>query len=234
VDILAVAHGFGLSLEFTAEVLEAAEEAAAVGVRDSGVGRVDRTDLLCFTIDPSDAKDHDDALSIEPVSSDLVEVGVHIADVSHFVRPGDPVDAEASARGTSVYLVDRAIPMLPAVLSSDVCSLRARAKRFAISLFMRIDAEGRVHERRYERTSIRCSYGLTYEEVQAVLEGSSAASADLDAALRMLDERARRVRAARIERGALDLDLPEAKVLLDEHGWPVDIQRRAWPSSPRR
>jgi ribonuclease R len=226
VDVLAIAHGYGLSLEFPEEVARAAQDAAARCSSEPGPGRVDRTGLLAFTIDPADAKDHDDALSIELLGAGLWEVAVHIADVSHFVRPGDPVDEEALARGTSVYLVDRAIPMLPAVLSSDVCSLLVEAPRFAISLFMTMDAQGRVRERRYERTVIRCRHGLSYEEAQAILEGSGSAEPKLDGALRALDDLARAVRAGRSERGALDLDLPEARVVLDRQGLPVDIQRR--------
>jgi ribonuclease R len=231
VDVLAVAHGFDLPLEFPEGVVRAAEEAAWVRSADPGPGRVDRRDLLCFTIDPADAKDHDDALSIRQLGRGIVEVGVHIADVSHFVPPGGEVDIEALARGTSVYLVDRAIPMLPPVLSSDVCSLIVEAPRFAISLFMKLDAQGRVRSRRYERTTILCRRGLSYEEAQAVLEGRASIGPEIDAALRGLDDLARALRNARRERGALDLDVPEARVVLDREGVPVDIQRRErWES----
>ena len=226
VDVLAVAHGFGLPLDFPKEVLRAADAAADAGQRDPGLGRVDRTDLLTFTIDPADARDHDDALSIEPSKGGGAVVGVHIADVSHFVRPGGPVDLEARARGTSVYLVDRAIPMLPAVLSSDVCSLSAGDDRLALSVFIELDAEGRIRARRYERTRIRCRHGLAYEDAQDVLDGKRSIDRQLDDALRRLDDLARRIREARHERGSLDLDLPEAKVILNTEGEPVDIQRR--------
>jgi len=231
VDVLAVAHGFGLSLNFPGEVLEAADQAARVGVARPGAGRVDRTALLCFTIDPSDAKDHDDALSVKSRRDGVLEVGVHIADVSHFVTPSGAVDAEARARGTSVYLVDRAIPMLPAILSSDVCSLLVDAPRFALSLFMELDPEGRVLNRRYERTVIRCRQSLSYEDAQQVLDGARSIAVDVDEALCLLDDRARRIREARHARGALDLDLPEAKVILGSDGVPVDIQKRErWAS----
>ena len=226
VDVLAIAHGFGLALDFPDEVVRAAEDAAEARAPDPGPGRIDRTALLSFTIDPADAKDHDDALSIEWLADGRWEVGVHIADVSHFVLPGSAVDEEALARGTSVYLVDRAIPMLPAVLSSDVCSLLVEAPRFALSLFMTMDAEARVRERRYERTTIRCRHALSYEDAQEILEGRGSGGKELDAALRALDDLARRLRETRSARGALDLDLPEAKVVLDREGLPVDIQRR--------
>jgi len=227
VDILAIVHAYGLALEFSPEVLAAADEAARTGTNEPGPGRVDRTGLLTFTIDPADAKDHDDALSIERRGDGLAEVGVHIADVSHFVRAEETVDREALARGTSVYLVDRAIPMLPAVLSSDVCSLMAGEVRFAISLFMLLDREGRVRERRYERTKIRCRHALSYEQAQEVLDGRSSIEPEVDDALRGLDDHARAIREARRARGALDLDIPESKVVLDDQGVPQDIQKRA-------
>jgi ribonuclease R len=226
VDVLAVAHGFELNLEFSHDVLAAGEEAARRGESEPGADRIDRTSLLVFTIDPSDAKDHDDALSIEPLGPGRFEVGVHIADVSHFVTHGDTVDLEARARGTSVYLVDRTIPMLPPILSSDVCSLRAGLPRMALSLFVEMDDQGRVHARRYERTRIRCRHALSYEDAQAVLEGKASIGPEVDDALRKLDDLSRKIRAARHERGSLDLDIPEAKVILDANGDPVDIQRR--------
>jgi ribonuclease R len=226
VDVLAIAHGFGLALEFPEDVVRAAEDAAEAGSTHPGPARIDRTALLSFTIDPADAKDHDDALSIERLDDGLWEVGVHIADVSHFVLPGSPVDQEALTRGTSVYLVDRAIPMLPAVLSSDLCSLLLEAPRFALSLFMTMDGKARVRERRYERTTIRCRHALSYEQAQEILEGRGTGGEDLDGALRTLDDLARGLREARDGRGALDLDLPEAEVVLDREGLPVDIQRR--------
>jgi ribonuclease R len=226
VDILAVAHGFGLALDFPPDVTMAAEASAAEGLENPGPDRIDRTDLLTFTIDPADAKDHDDALSVVQLDDGVVEVGIHIADVSHYVRPGTPVDLEAVARGTSVYLVDRTIPMLPPVLSNDVCSLNPGGARFAVSAFVSLDSEGRIVGRRYERTIILCRHALSYEQAHEVLEGRNSIDAEVDAALRLLDDRARLVRARRRERGALALDLPEAKVILDAEGRPIDIRRR--------
>ncbi len=226
VDVLAVGHGFGVSFDFPPSVTEAAAEAARLGMDEPGANRVDRTDLLVFIIDPADAKDHDDALSIIDLGDNRFEVGVHIADVSHFVEEGGEVDLEAVSRGTSVYLVDRTVPMLPEVLSAEVCSLQEGQVRFAVSLFMTVDFSGRVYSRRYERTMIRCTHGFAYEDVQEVLDGEGSVGADADAAIRRLDDIARAVRDVRLGRGALDFDLPEAKVILDERGIPVDIQRR--------
>ncbi len=223
VDVLAIAHGYGLALEFPPAALRAAEEAAARP--PSCPGRVDRTGLLLFTIDPSDAKDHDDALSWEPSSDGGSVVGVHIADVSYYVPVGGPVDQEALARGTSIYLVDRVVPMLPERLSGDACSLRPDVERAAVSLFLTLDRAGRLVERRYERSLVRSRHRLTYEEVQGVLDGTRSVAPATDTALRGLDDVARRVREHRVARGALDLDLPEARVILDDEGAPLDIQR---------
>ncbi|MEQ9401475.1 MAG: ribonuclease R [Longimicrobiales bacterium] len=226
VDVLAVAHSYGLSMDFPKEVLRAADAAARSGVEEPGLHRVDRTDLLVFTIDPADAKDHDDALSIRDLDGGRSEVGIHIADVSHFVREGGAVDLEAQARGTSVYLVDRTVPMLPEQLSGDVCSLRAGVERFALSLFVTLDRRGEPVSHRFERTVLESRHRLSYEQVQQVLDGEGSVDESVDAAVRALDDVARRVRARRFERGALDLDLPEAKVLLDAEGYPLDIQRQ--------
>ncbi len=233
VDVLAIAHGHGLALDFPDDIEEAAAAAAERGAAEPGPDRVERTDLLVFTIDPADAKDHDDALSIRRLDDGAVEVGIHIADVSHYVRPGEPVDVEALARGTSVYLVDRTIPMLPHVLSSDVCSLAPGGERLAVSVFVELDREGRIRERRYERTILECAAGLSYEEAESVLSGEGTVRTDIDEALRTLDDFARLLRAERKERGALDLDIPEAKVILDPEGRPVDIRKRDRLSSHR-
>jgi len=225
VDILAVAHSYGLVLDFPREVMEEAETSAAAGMVSEGEGRVDRTDLRVFTVDPADAKDHDDALSVEPAGEGLWEVGVHIADVGHFVPEGGLVDQEARARGTSVYLVDRVIPMLPERLSGDICSLREGVDRLAVSVFLTVDAGGDVLSQRFERTRIRSRRRLAYEEVQEAMDGKRLLGEGLDEALRTLDDLARQVRKRRQARGSLDLDLPEARVILDNDGVPLDIQK---------
>ncbi len=225
VDILAIAHGYGLALEFPRVVSQAAEAGARKGMAEPGEDRVDRTDLLVVTIDPADAKDHDDALSVEPCGDGTWEVGIHIADVGHFVPEGGPVDEEARARGTSVYLADRVIPMLPERLSGDVCSLRQGVERLAVSAFLTVDAAGAVHAQRFERTRIRSRRRLSYEEVQEMLDGNRTLGDGVDEALRTLDDLARGLRRRREERGALDLDLPEARVILDDDGIPLDVQK---------
>ena len=232
VDILMVVHGHGLAPDFPEEVLLAAGEVARTLRPEDDALRTDRRDLHVFTIDPADAKDHDDALSVAALGGGW-EVGVHIADVSAYVERNGIVDVEARARGTSVYLVDRVIPMLPHALSSDVCSLRPDEDRAAVSVFATLDEEGRVGSIRFERTLIRSRHKLAYEQAQEVLDGSRSVDAETDAALQNLARLARGLRARREERGSLDFDLPEAKVILGSGGEPVDIQRVARLESHR-
>jgi len=223
VDVLAVMHGHGLNPEFPREVEEDAGRAEALLAQPGE--RTDYRKLHIVTIDPIDAKDHDDALSIRTLKNEMWEVGVHIADVSHFVEEGSPLDQEAYQRGTSVYLVDQVIPMLPHALSSGVCSLVEGEDRLAISLFLTLDAQGVLHDHRLERTWIRCAHGLHYDQVQGVLEGRGSVDQETDEALLELNRIAKALRGLRRSRGSLDFDLPEARVVLDEEGLPVDIQR---------
>lgn len=223
VDVLAVLHGHGLHAEFPPEVEAEADRA---GERMEAPGpRSDMRDLGVFTIDPSDAKDHDDALSLRGVGDGLWEVGIHIADVAHFVQEGTALDLEALKRGTSVYLVDQVVPMLPHALSSDLCSLRAGVDRLALSLFATLDREGRVREHRFEKTWVRSRHDLDYDRVQGVLEGRSTVDEETDAAIRMLHRLSQTLRERRKGRGSLDFDLPEARVVLDPKGTPSDIQK---------
>ena len=224
VDILSVIHDYGLPLAFPESVVSAARDAVSQRRKDPGELRTDRRDLHVFTIDPADAKDHDDGLSIRPLEDESWEVGIHIADVSHFVRPDDEVDLEAFKRGTSVYLVDRVIPMLPHELSTDACSLLPDTDRFAVSVFATVDPVGRVREARFERTEIRSRHKLSYEEAQAVLDNRKSIDRQTDEALRALAALAEILRERRKDRGSLDFDLPEGRVLLGEKGEPVSIR----------
>ena len=224
VDVLSILYGYGLSLDFPPEVEAEAERSAGRRVAPDESCQ-DRRNLHVFTIDPSDAKDHDDALSITPAGKGLWEVGMHIADVSRYVESGGAVDLEAVARGTSVYLVDRVVPMLPHVLSSHVCSLLPDEDRFAVSVFAILDGEGRVRDFRFERTVVRSRHRLSYEVVQEVLDGERSIDDPTDEAIRRLDALARVLRRTRSGRGSIDFDLPEARVVLGTEGDPVDIQR---------
>jgi len=226
VDVAAIIHGHELPLEFPSEVEEEAEALRARGIAPAELaGREDFRDLLVFTIDPIDARDHDDALSVRAIGGGLWEVGIHIADVSHYVRPGTPLDLEALRRGTSVYLVDRVIPMLPHPLSSDLCSLRPGEDRLTLSLLLTLDDRATVQRQRLVRGVIRSRHKLAYEEAQESLDGSRQIDPETDAALRQLLELSQALRAARRERGSLDFDLPEARVVLGPAGEPTDIQR---------
>ncbi len=223
VDVLSILHGHGLPDAFPAAVEAAALEARAL-VERPGV-REDLRHCMVFTIDPVDARDHDDALSIHPLEDGLVEVGIHIADVSHFVREGSPLDLEAFQRGTSVYLVDQVVPMLPHTLSSDLCSLKEGEDRFALSLLVTLTPEARTIRHRYTASLIRSRHSLHYEQVQRVLEGTGGVSVEIDQALHQLHALAEHLRGARRARGSLDFDLPEARVVLDADGIPVEIER---------
>ncbi len=223
VDVLAILHGHGLPRAFPPEV---EEEARAIdGRMEDTSQREDHRDLLVFTIDPSDAKDHDDALSIRPIGDDLWEVGIHIADVSHFVPEGSALDLEALRRGTSVYLVDQVVPMLPHRLSTDLCSLGADEDRFALSLFVELDGGGAIRAHRMARTWIRSRHSLDYEQVHGILAEEGSVDESTDDAIRNLNRLAKALRARRRERGSLDFDLPEARVILDSDGAPMDIQK---------
>ncbi|HSJ12876.1 MAG TPA: ribonuclease R [Longimicrobiales bacterium] len=227
VDVLAIIHGHELPTDFAPEVEAEAERLRARGI--TGADHADRDDLralLVFTIDPADARDHDDALSIRQLETDRWEVGVHIADVSHYVREGGLLDREAFARGTSTYLVDRVIPMLPHALSSDLCSLRPDEDRLALSLLLELNAAGDVQAHRLARSVIRSRHKLSYEDAQAILDGGAGPDEATTTALNRLLTISRTLRQRRQARGSLDFDLPEARVVLDTEGAPTDIQRR--------
>jgi ribonuclease R len=226
VDVLTVAYGHELPMDFPPDVLEAAESLRQGSVRPADLdGRHDLRGQLIFTIDPADARDHDDALSIRRTEDDLWEVGVHIADVSHYVEEGGVIDQEAFLRGTSVYLVDRVISMLPEALSNDMCSLRAHEDRLAVSLIVELDDDANVRRHKLVRSVIRCAHGLSYEDAQAALDGERSVSEEADEALRALLALSRKLRAKRSARGSIDFDLPEARVVLNPAGEPIDIQR---------
>ncbi len=225
-DDAAVASQFRLRTHFpSAAVHEAATVAAPVS-RDRA-GRLDLRDQLVFTIDPEDARDHDDALSVRTLGADRFEVGIHIADVSHYVQPGSPLDREARRRGTSCYLPGEVVPMLPETLSADLCSLKPDRDRLALSVFVELDHEGRRHRQRFAETVIRSRHRLHYGQVQEALDGAAPLAAPLHEALLLLHRLARAQRRRRLAAGSLDLDVPEVKVWVDTHGVPLRIERRA-------
>jgi ribonuclease R len=225
VDVLAVIHGHELPVDFPADVEETATELQRRGITDADLkGRKDFRSDHVFTIDPVDAKDHDDALSIRS-HGDGWEVGIHIADVSFYVREGTTLDAEALRRGTSVYLVDRTVPMLPHALSSDLCSLVPNQDRLAVSVVVQLDQTAKTVRHRLVRSVIRSRHKLSYEQVQEVLDGRASIDAETDSAIQNLIALSRKLREQRMERGSLDFDLPEARIVLNAAGQPTDIQK---------
>ena len=189
-------------------------------------GRRDFRGTLTFTIDPADAKDFDDALSLRTLENGNSEVGVHIADVTWYVRPGTPVDMEARERGTSVYLVDRTVPMLPEKLSNKLCSLRPGEDKLTFSAVFEMDPKGKVISRWFGRTVICSKHRLDYEQAQAMLDGKTEGDAELTSALKTLSGLARILRRKRFIAGAVNFERPETKVLVDENGKPVDVVQK--------
>ncbi len=224
-DDHAVASQFRLATRFPDQAeAEAAQwrSPAAAETRS----RLDLREWLVFTIDPEDARDHDDALSWRPLGHGAHEVGIHIADVSHYVRPGSALDAEAQRRGLSCYLPGGVVPMLPEALSADLCSLKPDQDRLALSVFVELDERGGMSGYRFEETLIRSRHRLDYGRVQRALDGGEPFAEDLQRALETLMRLARQLRGRRWKSGALDLDVPETKAWVDEHGVPLRIERR--------
>lgn len=182
--------------------------------------RLDLRDEVVFTIDPVDAKDFDDALSIRLLENGNYQLGVHIADVTHYMQPDTLLDKEALERGTSVYLVDRVIPMLPESLSNGVCSLRPNEDKLCYSCFMEIDHNGKVHDYEIRETVINSKHRFTYEDAQEVIDGKKHPFSEQ---MLLLHKLASRLTQLRFEHGAMDFDTPEPRFILDEHGKPVDI-----------
>ena len=220
VDVLALALAHGAPSDFPPEV-EAAAEKIEIGVTKKEVARrLDLRDELIFTIDPEDAKDFDDAVHVRDIGGGMMEVGVHIADVSHYVPEGGIIDEEAYARATSTYLVDRVIPMLPEALSNGVCSLRPHEDKLAYSCIMTVDGGGNVHAWEVRETVIHSKHRFTYAGAQAVLDGEGHELAD---EVLRAGQLAETLTAKRMAEGAIDFDVPEVKVRLDADGVPVEV-----------
>ena len=219
-EIHSIMAEFGLPFTFPREVEEEAAAMPAEIAPEDYAEREDLRDVPTFTIDPADAKDFDDALSVRAAGDDAWEVGVHIADVSHYVRPGSQLDREARERGTSVYLVDRTVPMLPEVLSNGLCSLRPGEEKLCFSAIFVIDAQMKIRSERFCRTVIRSDRRFTYAEAQQVIESGQG---DMAAEILTLDRMAKSLRAERIARGALLFERREASFVLDDRGHPTGI-----------
>ena len=222
-DVLSILKGYDLPTVFPEEVSKEAERTPVKIPKAEIARRMDFRDELVFTIDPEDAKDFDDAVSIKLLDNGHHLLGVHIADVSFYVPEQSALDQEARARGTSVYLVDRVIPMLPERLSSEICSLVPDEDRLTMSALMELDAKGAVVTYKVVDSVIRSGARLTYEQAQKILDGAE--DGPVADALRQLDRLSKLLIERRKQRGSIDFDLPEPEVTLDELGVPIDIQR---------
>ncbi|MBQ9192237.1 MAG: ribonuclease R [Bacteroidales bacterium] len=239
-EMHAILAEFGLPYKF-----EKAVEDAADGISDEitdkdRAGRKDFRKVLTFTIDPADAKDYDDALSFRKLDNGNYEVGVHIADVSYYVKPGTPVDVEAQARGTSVYLVDRTVPMLPEKLCNKLCSLRPNEEKLTFSAVFEITPMAKVINPWFGRTVIKSDYRFAYEGAQAIIEAGDNALQEqfgegtecgivpdeVKEAVLVLNKLALKLRKKRFAAGAVNFDRPEMKVEIDEYGKPVSVHQK--------
>ncbi|NLY43681.1 MAG: ribonuclease R [Clostridiaceae bacterium] len=228
-DVLSIMHQYNLSEEFPEDVLKQAEQIPSVVEESEIKRRRDLRHLNIITIDGEDAKDLDDAVSIERLENGYYRLGVHIADVSHYVKEKTPLDREAFKRGTSVYLVDRVIPMLPKKLSNGICSLNPQVDRLTLSVMMDIDDKGRVVNYDIFDSVIKTKARMTYGDVTRILEDEDPELmekySDLVDDLRLMKELALILRDKRMERGSIDFDFPEAKIILDEKGKPIDVKK---------
>ncbi|HEV7786998.1 MAG TPA: RNB domain-containing ribonuclease, partial [Thermoanaerobaculia bacterium] len=213
VDVLVVLRHYGIPEDFPAEVLDRAGKFPADPGPADWLGREDLRDRVIITIDGETARDFDDAVSIERLPDGVFRLGVHIADVSHYVKDGDALDLEGYRRGTSVYYPDRAIPMLPEGLSNGLCSLRPDVPRLTLSAFLEIDRDGVILARRFAQTVIRSTRRMTYTEVRRILEEPRAEDADeygpVLPVLREMYHLMQILNHARTLRGSIDFDLPE-------------------------
>lgn len=218
---------FGLPYRFEPELEKAAEKISdKIKVKDIKERR-DFRDTFTFTIDPEDAKDFDDALSFKPLENGNFEVGVHIADVSHYVTPGSDIDREARDRGTSVYLVDRTVPMLPEKLCNRLCSLRPNEEKLCFSAVFEITPRAAIRKKWFGRTVIKSNFRLTYEQAQDIIEGiAENPDAELQTAITVLNKLAGILKGKRRKAGAIDFSRPEMKVLCDETGRPIDVYQK--------
>ena len=220
VEIHAILDQYDLPYEFDPEVEKAADQLPKEISKTEIKKRRDMRGITTFTIDPVDAKDFDDALSIRKLDNGHYEIGVHIADVSHYVKPGTLLDKEAFNRATSVYLVDRVVPMLPEVLSNGLCSLRPHEDKLTFSAVFEMDESGKIYNEWYGRTVTHSDRRFTYEEAQEIIEG---AEGDFNEEILILDKIAKKMREQRFKNGALTFDRVEVRFKVDDKGNPIEI-----------
>lgn len=227
VDIMSIIKAYDLLVEFPESVKKAINDIPDVVSEKDKAGRVDLRNVQMVTIDGEDAKDLDDAVSISK-EGPVYHLGVHIADVSHYVTEGSALDKEALKRGTSVYLVDRVIPMIPHKLSNGICSLNQGEDRLALSCLMDIDEKGNIVGHRICETVINVDRRMSYTSVKKILVDNDTNEImkykELVPMFHMMEEAAELLRKKRFARGSVDFDFPESKIILDENGHPTDIK----------
>ena len=212
---------YQLPAEFSEQVIREIKHLPTTITNEEILRRRDMRDILTFTIDPDDAKDFDDALSFQVLETGNYQIGIHIADVTHYVAEGSAVDEEAYQRGTSVYLVDRVIPMLPERLCNELCSLRPNEDKLCMSVIVEMNDQAQVLRHKICRTVIHSDSRLTYQQAQAMLE--EARGEELQEALLVLDKLAKELRRKRFEHGAINFETPDVQFRLDEAGNPTEI-----------
>ena len=213
---------------FSAEVLKEASQLPINSISQNEIlRRRDMRDILTFTIDPDEAKDFDDALSFQVLDSGNYQIGIHIADVTHYVQEQTSIDEEAYNRGTSIYLVDRVIPMLPERLSNELCSLRPNEDKLCMSVVVEMDPNAKVVRHKICRTVICSDYRLTYRQAQDILDNqvqdTQLKNPQLSTAVSTLDQLAKQLRSNRFRQGAINFETPEVHFRLDEKGEPISI-----------
>lgn len=230
VDILSIIYKHGITIDFPQEVIDQAEAVPSEIDEKDLENRRDLREEVIVTIDGADAKDLDDAVTVTKFPDGTFKLGVHIADVSHYVTEGSPLDREAYDRGTSVYLTDRVIPMIPHRLSNGICSLNPQVDRLTLSCEMMIDGSGMVTSHEIFQSVIRTTERMTYSDVYKILEEKDSALIEryepLVPMFETMAELAAVLRQKRENRGAIDFDFPEAKILVDEDGWPTSVAIR--------
>ena len=219
-EMISILCNNGIDYKFPQEVLEEAELIGMALDSTEVAKRRDFRDITTFTIDPADAKDFDDALSFKRLENGNIEIGVHIADVSYYVRPGSAMDKEALKRSNSVYLVDRVVPMLPEQLSNLACSLRPKEDKFSFSAVFEMDETGKVYGKWFGKTVIHSNRRFSYEEAQEIIEGKTG---DFQEEILILDKIAKILRNARLKNGALNIESEEMRFKLDEKGHPEEV-----------
>ncbi|MCK4401384.1 ribonuclease R [bacterium] len=221
---------FKIRQNFSKLVIEECEKIDPFISKDEIKKRRNLTELTCFTIDPEDAKDFDDAVSIEKTENGGFLLGVHIADVDHYVNKNEHIDSQALSRGTSIYLPDRVIPMLPPKLSEDLCSLKPNENRLALTVMIKINEHGNIKGYGIFESVIRSKARLSYESAEELIYSNNKYT-EISSAIKTMYELSRILDKKRLDRGYIDFDVPEVKISLDGNGKVLDIQKKMRLSS---